>query len=377
MTTSGATNGPVVLHVAAGDGLGMVLDYVGDALRIADIRDGAVAKSNRRYGTDLRVGEFIVCVDGVSGNDEVLMKRLQKRSHVIRLGIQRVPIDRDRIDFTNPESLIAHALWQEEALHLKPLLPIGPEQDCVQVVERRGVARVPGSVSRSTAESLSDFVRTSLRESVSSDIQNLRVDNFSSGIFSQHASPAAPQTRWELRLPMAPCVSTALNEIFSGALGPVLAALAGPDAELWELSAIISAPGAAPQIVHADTAYASCPSLITTFVALQDVSTAMGPTCFVPGTHNDKAAHMRFMEDPLEVLSDADGRACVLDIGDAAVYDSRILHRGGTNRSDRLRALLCITFRHQDAPAREEWSSNSISADVAGRYTMRSFARAC
>ena len=172
---------------------------------------------------------------------------------------------------------------------------------------------------------------------------------------------------------MSPSVRAALTEIFAGSMGSVLAALAGPDAELWELSAIISAPGAAPQIVHADTAYASDPCLITTFVALQDVTPSMGPTSFVPGTHDDFAAHKRFMADPLVFLSDTPGLSCLLDAGDAAVYDSRVLHCGGANRSDRLRALLCVTFRHTDAPVREEWSGNSIRADVAGRYTLQDF----
>ena len=56
------------------------------------------------------------------------------------------------------------------------------------------------------------------------------------------------------------------------ALGAAVAALVGGDAQLWELAAIFSAPGAAPQVVHADAVWSPAPLLLTAFVALQPVT---------------------------------------------------------------------------------------------------------
>ena len=56
------------------------------------------------------------------------------------------------------------------------------------------------------------------------------------------------------------------------ALGAAVAALVGGNAQLWELAAIFSAPGAAPQVVHADAVWSPAPLLLTAFVALQPVT---------------------------------------------------------------------------------------------------------
>ena len=55
--------------------------------------------------------------------------------------------------------------------------------------------------------------------------------------------------RWDLRLPSsAPPVRLALTELLgeNAALGGAIATLAGENAEMWELAAIVSAPAAAP-----------------------------------------------------------------------------------------------------------------------------------
>lgn len=281
--------------------------------------------------------------------------------------------ERQNIDFSSAQSLINHGYWQEEALNLEPLL-VQPE-DPAGHLHRHGVARIPDVLSKGTANALRDVVLAELSASTELDDPDLLANHFSAGVFNTRAKPDAPQTRWELRLPMNAAVRAALGELTSGTLGSVLAQAAGPDAELWELSALISAPGSAPQIIHADTKFTPRPSLITTFVALQDVTSTMGPTSYVPGTHTDVSAHMDYMRNSLGFLSAADGRSSIMDIGDATVYDSRILHCGGANRSDRIRVLLVLTFRHEGTSKNSEWSPNSIRAEVAGRHTLRSLSR--
>jgi ectoine hydroxylase-related dioxygenase (phytanoyl-CoA dioxygenase family) len=67
-----------------------------------------------------------------------------------------------------------------------------------------------------------------------------------------------------------------------------LAAFLTSDAELAELAALCSEPGAKDQPLHPDTQYAGAGAhcaLITAFVALQDVRPDMGPTEVVPGSH--------------------------------------------------------------------------------------------
>eukprot|EP00438_Fugacium_kawagutii_P005463 Skav215032 [mRNA] locus=scaffold966:631736:635100:- [translate_table: standard] len=73
------------------------------------------------------------------------------------------------------------------------------------------------------------------------------------------------QQRWDLKLPAdQPCVEEALVEV----------------ASLVELSCLITDPGAPRQNVHVDTGgwKTCCAPLLTTFVALQDVTEDMGPT---------------------------------------------------------------------------------------------------
>ena len=68
-----------------------------------------------------------------------------------------------------------------------------------------------------------------------------------------YACPTAPAARWDLRLPLSRTVRCALRELLGGdaPLGEALELLAGGrGAELWELAALCSAPGAGAQIVQ-------------------------------------------------------------------------------------------------------------------------------
>ena len=65
-----------------------------------------------------------------------------------------------------------------------------------------------------------------------------------------------------------PVVSGALNQAIS-ALGPTIGQILGPQAELFELGAIIANGGAARQPAHPDTPWSAMPSVCTAFIALQ------------------------------------------------------------------------------------------------------------
>ena len=134
-----------------------------------------------------------------------------------------------------------------------------------------------------------------------------------------------------------------------GALRQVLAALLGADAELYELACMVSEPGARRQPVHPDTPCAEAaaatmqpdgalpleedggagppPVVVTGFIALQDVTRAMGPTLVWRGTHT-AAAHVAWEEERAGFLERCPAHVALLSKGDMLLFDSRALHCG-------------------------------------------------
>ena len=55
-----------------------------------------------------------------------------------------------------------------------------------------------------------------------------------------------------------------------------------------------------------------------------------------------------------------------MDAGDAAFYDGRLLHCGGANRSDQLRMLFYVTFRHADAVGHDVSGDGDEAAECQG-----------
>lgn len=122
--------------------------------------------------------------------------------------------------------------------------------------------------------------------------------------------------------------------------------------------------------VHFD-APARC--LFTAFVALQDVTSEMGPTIFLPGT-NTQVAHRRLQAEPGVFLAGRERVVAVLGAGDAVVYDSRVLHCGGANKSEKTRALMYLTFRPPAVdPKGLGVEQHSIRAELVGQYRLGDF----
>mmetsp|Transcript_6690 Transcript_6690/g.12845 ORF Transcript_6690/g.12845 Transcript_6690/m.12845 type:complete len:134 (+) Transcript_6690:2-403(+) len=82
----------------------------------------------------------------------------------------------------------------------------------------------------------------------------------------------------------------------------------------------------------------------------------MGPTTFLPCTHWDMKAHDA-MNSSSEVkaafLSTGPKRLGVMPAGACTLYDSRLLHGGGANRSPRRRWLFCVSFAPSQRLMRE------------------------
>ncbi|KAJ8613773.1 hypothetical protein CTAYLR_008849 [Chrysophaeum taylorii] len=109
-------------------------------------------------------------------------------------------------------------------------------------------------------------------------------------------------------------VATRIEEVFGG-LG-----------ELSSVGCVVAYPGAEAQHLHAD---GNAEGFYNVFVALRDVTRALGPTEFALGTHRDPHAISR--APTLEYEENVRLAAPLLAAGDALVFDYRVLHRGLAN----------------------------------------------
>ena len=170
--------------------------------------------------------------------------------------------------------------------------------------------------------------------------------------------------RWDMFLRLNPTVLKALRE----ALGPTLPlwqTLLEEEPQLCELSSLISDPGSERQPLHSDTSQeAGVSSLVTCFIALQDISPDMGPTIMLPRTHSNPKAHRHLAyvcEPELGGLpgptADIGGLElpvvhCAVSAGDAVLMDSRLLHCGGANISTARRRLMYFTVHERGVEPR-------------------------
>ena len=197
----------------------------------------------------------------------------------------------------------------------------------------------------------------------------------------------APVHRRDLKLALNEEVGECVRQLLR-ACGPCIASILTADAEMCELSALVSDPGAPAQPLHPDTqtsgTRAHC-GLITAFVALQDVTPEMGPT-EVCARSNVAEAHRALSlggggtaggeAGKLRALTAAGFTAPVpalLRAGDVLLMDSRVIHRGGANDGAKRRTLLVCTFQVPNNPA--PGSTYSLLDEYAGRFRLGGFER--
>lgn len=134
-----------------------------------------------------------------------------------------------------------------------------------------------------------------------------------------------------------------------GSLRAIYEELVTTDGELYEFAAVITDPGADRQQVHPDLPHRKEAPLFVIFLALQDISKAMGPTTFLVGTHTKKErAKFDSHQTKDEQLANAKSRSALLNKGDAVLFDARILHCGNANEEDggSTRAMFNFSFRN-------------------------------
>lgn len=166
-----------------------------------------------------------------------------------------------------------------------------------------------------------------------------------------------PEHQRDFKPEFSPCVEAVVRAALKGQAGTILAAALGRGAELYELTAITSEPGATEQMLHADGCWqASAPRVVTMFLALHDIlDEAMGPTSFCPETHAPRCFPDETWLPPPDTSSRPNSGAAEklaekppawfgLKAGDAVLMYSTTWHRGGANKSERRRSLLSLSF---------------------------------
>lgn len=176
-----------------------------------------------------------------------------------------------------------------------------------------------------------------------------------------------PKHRSDFMLALSPPVEAVLKAALTGLAGSILEAALGRHAELCELSAITSEPGAASQAVHSDGTWSTSHSrLITMFLALHDIlDETMGPTHFWADTHAPSCFPDGRWRPPSESrAAEMTPTWYALHGGDAVLMDSLTWHCGGANASDRKRTLLVVSFR--EAAAEIEMQMADAATDAVG-----------
>ena len=245
-----------------------------------------------------------------------------------------------------------------------------------------GVVRLNNVMPQDMAQSLRKLVLAELEKAreaePTGDADPCDSDQFSTVLSGKN--------RWDFRLHMFPEVRFALQTLLApgSAVGDLLAKVVLSDGKLFELGAFVTINGAARQDVHSDTKWSEDPAIYTSLFALQDISADMGPTIFFPSTqtkepvYNAPVQHQG--EDPqsgllLEGASNPFVLA-TLNCGDAAVYDSRTLHCGGGNSSDKIRVVFYFSFTNAAGPLatqKDFWNVTSILPEYIDKFCLDDF----
>jgi hypothetical protein len=298
-------------------------------------------------------------------------------------------------------------------------------QALTQVIREDGLVRIDNVLSGEKADELRDYL-IDLRKRAKEDIETGKIEDSQ----QRFADVLLNQNRCDLKIPLGPKpVHEALLDVLNddeksdktkednddgnaASISLVRSVIEGAfdhytpsnpmgsRASLWELNCFMSNSGARRQLVHADcvcldaipgldqfdTNSASDPAgepiLLTCFIALQDIDPSMGPTVFMPKTHNIRS-HNVFFEtgrDADSIPDDANhyspkneilrSRKSVIGAplpkGSCIIFDPRVLHCAGANDCsdpDKTRALFYMTFKNPkvDSPGCPSTSGYGIA----------------
>lgn len=257
------------------------------------------------------------------------------------------------------------AIQEEKTMNLsiKLIFKEIPNPSALGLIEElnvKGVARMDGLLCAQQTTQLLGVITKQLALS-RSQVPDIYLKN------NYFGNSKSQENRWDLKLPLCQIVSDAMSTLLcpGSKLGDAIHGMVGSAGSIAELGALITIEGAGRQIIHSDTFWSPVASLYTCTIALQDVDELMGPTVFIPSTHTEDA-YLQRVEEFMEADIDKDSKLLdlphvlsTLNVGDAAVYDSRLLHCGGANRSPRRRVLFYFTIAN---PNEEDDEGQEIRA---------------
>lgn len=243
-----------------------------------------------------------------------------------------------------------------------------------KVLRDDGVVRIDNVLSEDVVNELQSFVHE-FRKVAQEEVESEKVSQK-----QRFADVLLRKNRCDLTMPLNEITYRGLYDaLCKSPVGATLENLLGKNAVLYEFSCLISDPGSDRQTIHPDTPFVgdSDAVLYTCFMALQDVTLEMGPTCWLPGTHTQDA-HDRFkdetspgenMDSPKDALLRSRPVALgALSKGACGIYDSRLLHAGTANRSDSPRAIFYFSFKNPKIGY--PGNPSSMRPELAGKLTL-------
>lgn len=240
-------------------------------------------------------------------------------------------------------------------------------------LRKSGVVRIDDILSSEMADELREYV-FNLRQRSEEEVRGGKVKQI-----ERFADVLLKENRCDLTIPLEDIIVGALLHVLQKTpVGKMMTSMLGKDAMLYELSCLVSDNGSNRQVVHPDTPCTSDDTavLYTCFIALQDIDMTMGPTTWLPKTHTLQA-HELFKDDFApstgesskdRLLRTTPSVLGVLPKGSCAIFDSRLLHCGGANTSDRSRALFYFSFKNSKIGY--PGNPGSIRPDLGSKYTI-------
>lgn len=242
-------------------------------------------------------------------------------------------------------------------------------------LRKSGVVRIDDILTGDMADELREYA-FDLRKRSEEQVRIGKVKQI-----ERFADVLLKDNRCDLTIPLEEdiVVDALLQVLQKTPVGKMISSMLGKQAALYELSCLISDKGSNRQVVHPDTPCTSDEEavLYTCFIALQDIDLTMGPTTWLPKTHTI-SAHELFKDD---YVAPSTGESCkdkllrtapsvlgVLPKGSCAIFDSRLLHCGGANTSDRSRALFYFSFKNPKIGY--PGNPASIRPELSSKYTI-------
>lgn len=241
----------------------------------------------------------------------------------------------------NNEICVEAFKQQEQNPYRQPLpLEVTDYSDALTVLKENGIVRINNILP----PELCDVCLLAVNEKLAVAVQ-AGTDHFSEASQNGFGNIKPNEYRWDMFLDYSPPYSAALSSMLGetdSLLSRLFSELFSPlEAEFYEFGVVISDAGAKSQEIHPDTNWIELCPLYTMFIALQDISSSMGPTTFLPRTHTEEA-HQHFHRRREIFLANSECRYGLLNKGDVAIMDSRLLHCGSGN-SDSRRVVMYFT----------------------------------